>query len=35
LLEQQGDLAGARQQIEDATALAREYHPTPRRAVSQ
>ena len=35
LLEQQGDLAGARQQIEAAAALAREYHPTPRRAVSQ
>ena len=27
LLEQQGDLAGARQQFEAAAALAREYHP--------
>jgi tetratricopeptide (TPR) repeat protein len=35
LLEQQGDHDGARQQIEAATALAREYHPTSPRAVSQ
>ncbi len=35
LLEQQGDHEGARQQIEAATALARDYHPAPPRAVSQ
>ncbi len=29
LLEQQGDQAGARQQIEAASALARGYHPAP------
>ncbi len=34
LLEQQGDHEGARQQAEAATALARDYHPTPPRAVS-
>ena len=35
LLEQQGDHDGARQQIEAAAALAREYHPPSPRAVSQ
>jgi tetratricopeptide (TPR) repeat protein len=34
LLEQQGDHEGARQQTEAATALARDYHPAPPRAVS-
>jgi len=33
LLEQQGDQAAARQQIEAAAALACEYHPAPRDAV--
>jgi Flp pilus assembly protein TadD len=35
LLEQQGDHEGAQQQIAAAAALAREYRPTPPRAVSQ
>jgi len=35
LLEQQGDHAGAQQQIEAAATLAREYHPAGRKAVSQ
>jgi tetratricopeptide (TPR) repeat protein len=35
LLEQQGDHEGAKQQIEAAAALAREYHPAPPRAVSR
>ena len=35
LLEQQGDHEGAEKQIAAATALAREYHPKPPRAVSQ
>ena len=34
LLEQQGDQAGARQQIEAATALARDYHPAPLKTVA-
>lgn len=34
LLEQQGDQAGARQEIEAATALAREYHPVPVKTVA-
>jgi tetratricopeptide (TPR) repeat protein len=33
LLEQQGDQAGARQQMEAAAALAREYHPAPLKTV--
>jgi Flp pilus assembly protein TadD len=35
LLEQQGDHAGAREQIEAAAALAHEYHPTPPKAASK
>ena len=35
LLEQQGDHEGAQLQIEAAAALARDYHPTPPRAVSR
>ena len=35
LLEQQGDHEGAKQQMEAATALAREYHPAPPRAASR
>jgi tetratricopeptide (TPR) repeat protein len=35
LLEQQGDQQGARQQAEEAAALARDYHPTPLKAVHQ
>jgi Tfp pilus assembly protein PilF len=35
LLEQQGDHAGAQEQIEAAAALAREYHPTPPKAASK
>jgi hypothetical protein len=31
LLEQQGDHEGAVQQTEAAAALARDYHPTPRK----
>jgi hypothetical protein len=34
LLEQQGDHAGAQQQIEAAAALARDYHPAPQKPVS-
>jgi Flp pilus assembly protein TadD len=33
LLERQGDQAGARQHIEAAAALAREYHPVPLKTV--
>jgi hypothetical protein len=33
LLEQQGDQAGATQQIEAAVALAREYHPAAPKTV--
>jgi tetratricopeptide (TPR) repeat protein len=35
LLAQQGDQAGARQHLEEASALAREYHPAAPRALSQ
>jgi tetratricopeptide (TPR) repeat protein len=35
LLEQQGDHAGAQQQIEAAAALAHEYHPAPPKAASR
>jgi predicted Zn-dependent protease len=35
LLEQQGDHAGAQQQIEAAAALAREYHPAAPRTASR
>jgi len=34
LLEQQGDHAGAQQQMEAAAALARDYHPAPQKPVS-
>ena len=34
LVEQQGDHAGAQQQIEAAAALARDYHPAPPKRVS-
>jgi Flp pilus assembly protein TadD len=35
LLEQQGDHEGAKQQMEAAAALARDYHPAPPRAGSR
>jgi Flp pilus assembly protein TadD len=35
LLAQQGDQQGAQHQIEEATALAREYHPADPRTLSQ
>jgi tetratricopeptide (TPR) repeat protein len=34
LLEQQGDHEGARQQMEAAAALARDYHPAPAKSVT-
>lgn len=34
LLEEQGDHAGAQEQLEAAAALARDYHPTPQKPVS-
>jgi tetratricopeptide (TPR) repeat protein len=34
LLEQQGDHAGAQQQLQAAAALARDYHPAPQKPVS-